>query len=71
MPMKLDPDATVNLPCPRCGEKSPQTIATLQLSPRIRCTACGTLFAVDAKKILQRVKEAQEKIDLERRRLGR
>jgi len=71
MAMNLDPEATVNIPCPTCGEKTEQTIATIGLSPRIRCPACGVLFAVDGKKILKRVKEAQEAIDLQRRRLGR
>lgn len=71
MAINLDPEATVNIPCPSCGEKSELTVADLGLSPRIRCTACGVLFAVDGKKILKRVREAQEAIELQRRRLGR
>ena len=70
MAINLDPEATVNIPCPSCGEKSELTVADLGLSPRIRCTACGVLFAVDGKKILKRVREAQEAIELQRRRLG-
>lgn len=70
MAINLDPEATVNLPCPSCGEKSEQTIATIGMSPRIRCPTCGVLFAVDGKKILKRIKEAQEAIELQRRKLG-
>ncbi|MGC9971376.1 MAG: hypothetical protein ABSE56_12390 [Bryobacteraceae bacterium] len=70
MAFKLDPEATVNLPCPSCGEKSEQTIATIGMSPRIRCPTCGVLFAVDGKKIMKRIKEAQEAIELQRRKLG-
>jgi uncharacterized Zn finger protein len=70
MPKHLDPDATVNIPCPQCGEKTEQTIATLELSPRIRCEACGVMYAVDGRKILKRVREAQDAIDAQKRRLG-
>jgi uncharacterized Zn finger protein len=71
MAMNLDPQATVKLPCPSCGEKTEQTIADIGLSPRIRCPSCGVQFAVDGQKILKRIKEAQEAIELERRRRGR
>jgi hypothetical protein len=50
--------------------KSEQTIATIGMSPRIRCPTCGVLFSVDGKKILKRIQEAQEAIDLQRRKLG-
>lgn len=61
MNIRLDPNATVRIPCPACGEKSEQTVATLELSPRLRCPKCGTLLKVDARKILERVKEAEAK----------
>ncbi len=67
MPPKLDPNATVAIPCPQCGAKIPQTVAQLELAPRIRCTECGVLLKVDARKILQRVKEAQAKAEADQR----
>ncbi len=70
MPIKLDPNATVAIPCPQCGEKTAVTVGELGLSPRLRCPACGTLMRVDARKILERVKEAEEKSQAERRRRG-
>ncbi len=69
MPHKLDPNAVVNLPCPQCGEKTPQTVAELEHSPRIRCANCGSMFGVNFAKIVKKLEEAQAKIDLERRRL--
>ena len=65
---KLDPNALVNIPCPKCGEKTPQTVATLEMSPRLRCDFCGSMFGVNFAKIAKKLEEAQAKIDLERRR---
>jgi late competence protein required for DNA uptake (superfamily II DNA/RNA helicase) len=70
MPSKLDRDATVNIPCPKCGNKTEQAIATLELSPRLRCPTCLVLFRVDFKKIMQRIKEAEAKIQDQKRRTG-
>jgi len=70
MPSNLDRNATVNIPCPKCGNKTEQTIATLELSPRLRCPTCLVLFRVDFKKIMQRIKEAEAKIDNQKRRMG-
>ncbi len=71
MQSNLNPNDAVNIPCPTCGEKNPQTIGDLMHAPRLRCPKCGVLFAVDTKKILQRVKEAQEKMTDQQRRFGR
>jgi ribosomal protein S27AE len=64
---KLDPDAIVNLPCPKCGEKVPQTIAELEHSPRIRCGKCGNLFGVSYAKIVKKLEEAQARAEAQRR----
>lgn len=64
---KLDPNALVNIPCPKCGEKTPQTVATLETSPRIRCEACGSLFGINFTKIAKKLEEAQAKMDAQRR----
>ncbi len=71
MPKLPDQNALVNIPCPGCGEKTPQTVATLGDSPRIRCPKCGVLFKVDARKIMQKIKEAQANADLAQRRFNR
>lgn len=71
MQPNLDPNDAVNIPCPTCGEKTPQTVGDLMHTPRLRCKKCGVQFTVDAKKILQRVKEAQAGMTEQQRRFGR
>ena len=70
MPHDIDPSALVNIPCPRCGKKTPQTVATIQSSPRLRCPACDTMFAVNAGKVMDKIREVEEQAELERRRRG-
>ena len=67
---KLDPNAIVNLPCPKCGEKTGQTVATLETSPRIRCEKCGSMFGVNFAKIAKKLEEVQAKMDAEKHRRG-
>jgi uncharacterized Zn finger protein len=66
----IDPDALVNIPCPSCGEKTAQTVAAIESSPRIRCAACGIMFAVNARKVMDKLRAVQEQAELERRRRG-
>ena len=70
MPYDIDPSALVNLPCPRCGEKTAQSVATIQTSPRLRCAACGAMFAVNARKVMEKLQAAEAQAELERRRRG-
>ena len=67
---KIDPNAFVNVPCPKCGDKTPQTVATIQSSPRLRCPSCGVLFTVNATKVMAKLKEAQAKAEQSQRRSG-
>ena len=66
----IDPSALVNIPCPRCGEKTAQSVATIETSPRLRCPKCGTLFAVNARKVMEKLRAVEEQAELERRRRG-
>lgn len=70
MPYNIDPSALVNLPCPRCGEKSAETVATIQSSPSLRCPACGAMFSVNAEKVMEKLRAVEEQAELERRRRG-
>jgi len=70
MPFHIDPTALVNLPCPRCGEKTAETVAVIQTSPRLRCPACGAMFAVNAQKVMEKLRAVEEQAELERRRRG-
>ncbi len=70
MAYNIDPSALVNVPCPRCGEKSAVSVGTIESSPRLRCEACGASFAINAQKVMDRIRAAQEQAELERRRRG-
>jgi len=70
MAYNIDPSALVNIPCPSCGEKTPQTVATIQSSPRLRCPACGTMFAINARKVMDKLRAVEEQAELDRRRRG-
>lgn len=66
----IDPDATVNIPCPQCGHKSEYAVKILETSPRLRCPTCGAMFAVNARKLSEKLEAAQKQAELERRRSG-
>jgi transcription elongation factor Elf1 len=70
MAYNIDPNALVNIPCPSCGEKTPVSIATIDTSPRLVCEACGATYAINARKVMDKVRAAQEQAELERRRRG-
>ncbi len=70
MPEKLDRNATVNIPCPQCGNNIEQTVGELEMGPRLRCPSCGVAIKVDARKIMQKIKEAAAKAEEAQRRGG-
>jgi len=70
MPYNIDPSALVNIPCPRCGEKTAQSVATIQSSPRLVCAACDASFTVNARKVMDKLRAAEEQAEMERRRRG-
>jgi uncharacterized Zn finger protein len=70
MPYNIDPSALVNIPCPRCGEKTALGVATIQSSPRLPCPACGAMFAVNASKVMEKLRAVQEQAELDQRRRG-
>jgi transcription elongation factor Elf1 len=70
MPYNIDPAALVNIPCPRCGEKTALSVATIETSPRLPCPACGAMFAVNTRKVMEKLRAFQKQAELERRRRG-
>jgi len=70
MASNIDPSALVNVPCPKCGEKTPVTVETIQTNPRLVCEKCGAMYAINAQKVMDKIRAAQEKAELERRRRG-
>jgi transcription elongation factor Elf1 len=70
MAHNIDPDALVNVPCPRCSEKMEVTVATIESSPRLVCDKCGATFAINAQKVMDKIRAAQELAEYERRKRG-
>ncbi len=70
MPYNIDPEALVNIPCPACGHKTPVSVATIETSPRLPCEACGSMFAINANKVMEKLRAVVEQAEMERRRRG-
>lgn len=56
MKFKLNPSASLPIPCPHCGKKSDQLVSRLRQNPEIACVSCGNAFTVDGKELEQLVK---------------
>lgn len=51
----------LDIPCSGCGKKFSETIGRLKQNPKITCTGCGAVTAVDAdqfRKVEQSIKKA-------------
>ena len=70
MAHNIDPEAMVNLPCPRCGEKTAVTVGTIESAQRLVCDKCGAMFSVNAQKVMDKIRAAEELAEYERRRKG-
>lgn len=70
MPHNIDPSALVNIPCPSCGHKTAVSVATIESAPRMVCESCGANFAINATKVMDKIRAAQEQAELDRRRRG-
>ena len=46
------------------------TVATIETSPRLVCDKCGATFAINAQKVMDKIRAAQELAEYERRRRG-
>jgi uncharacterized Zn finger protein len=66
----IDPNALVNIPCPACSEKTAVSVATIETSPRLRCEACGSMFAVNGTKVMDKIRAVAEQAEMDRRRRG-
>ncbi len=53
-------DATINIPCPGCGQKNPKRIGELGAHDHIVCVGCGRDIEIDATKLLAGVKKADK-----------
>ncbi|VVE29340.1 hypothetical protein PEP31012_03585 [Pandoraea eparura] len=54
---------TIEIPCSGCGKKFQETIRRIKGDPRLTCSACGTVNAVDAdqfRKVEQAIKKSMD-----------
>ncbi|RLK45965.1 hypothetical protein [Cupriavidus plantarum] len=62
MELNLD-DASIDLPCPKCGHEIQETIGRLKNDPDLICPACKTVIAIDAAQLRGGMDEAQQSLD--------
>lgn len=43
----MDKNATIDISCPKCGEKIAKSIAWLETNDTLGCTACGGRITLD------------------------
>jgi DNA-directed RNA polymerase subunit RPC12/RpoP len=67
---KLFSNAKIDIPCPKCGYKTKQTIGGFQRDPKIACPGCGGVIAIDAAPFRKGFAEAERDLDALRRELG-
>jgi hypothetical protein len=46
------------------------TVAVIETSPRLPCPACGAMFSVNARKVMDKLRAVVEQAELDRRRRG-
>lgn len=53
--MAIDLKATLDVPCPHCGEPQTQTLGRLQDNPTLACGRCGKDFQVDGRAAIEKI----------------
>lgn len=56
MPMtSVSIEDNVLVPCPRCGEKSTQSVGGLRNNPTYQCEHCGTYIELELDEVIDRM----------------
>lgn len=59
--MKLDTSGVkLQIPCPNCQQKIPETIGRLKDDPNVTCSSCGTAFTVNSTEFDKGVEAAEK-----------
>ena len=59
--MKLDTSGVqLQIPCPNCQQKIPETIGRLKANPDITCSGCGSAIHVDTTKFGQGIESTEK-----------
>jgi uncharacterized Zn finger protein len=62
---------TVDVPCPHCGHKTAEKIARLKGNPQLTCRACGTVYKVDARHLVEGLRKVDRELDALRKTIDR
>jgi DNA-directed RNA polymerase subunit RPC12/RpoP len=62
MELNLD-DASLALPCPKCGHEIQETVGRLKNDPDITCPACSTVISIDSTQLRGGLEQAQESLN--------
>ena len=60
---KLFANASVSVPCPKCGYKIPQRIGRLENNPQLRCPRCGGNIQVEASGLRKGLSDVDRAVD--------
>lgn len=72
--MNVVDNARIELACPHCRHKIPETIGKLKGNPQLTCPSCRKSFLVDANQLrtaAQKVEKAMAEIQRSLQRLGK
>ena len=54
---------TLDIPCPKCSNKIPETIGNIKRNVTITCSRCGTNIKLEADKFKKGIEELEASID--------
>jgi len=63
--------ASIDIPCPACGKKTPQKLGWLKTHDNFTCAGCGHTVTVDAEQLRTGLKSVEKAVADFRRKLGR
>jgi len=56
-------NAEIEIPCPKCGKESKQTVGRLKNDPKLTCPHCRFVFHVEAKQLRELLRKVNKSLD--------
>lgn len=53
---------SLDIPCPQCGKKTPQTVAWLKANAEMVCPGCQTVIALDRDQLFATIKQVEKRL---------
>lgn len=61
--MSLDIDSkSLNIPCPKCGDKTPETIGNIKNNATVTCSGCGISLNLKAEDFREGIEQLEASI---------